>query len=926
MKFRLLLLLLGFTLSFSQGLLGQGSIMVNRNYHGLSLDSLFKSLNSSETPKIYYSKSWISDVKVVQEKVPQDLRHILDKSLENSNFSYLIDRDNNIILLPQKNSQTTWQTSQSSGIETVRKRDDFKKSSAGIATSLRQRPIKGRPLIQLGKAGLVDKQTYELKGLLLSESDESPIQGGRIQIRGENNDIKTGTLTDERGFYEINLPKGIYEFKIEDLDLEPLQVRIEILGDAEQNFRLSSPIKELDEVLIVANTEANIKSSQMGVSRISIKNLKKLPTILGDVDVVKAAILLPGVQTVGEGSNGFNVRGGSADQNLLLLNQSTIFNPSHLFGFFSAFNPDMIESFDLYKSAIPARFGGRLSSVMDIQMRDGNKKAWEANAGISPITLRATLEGPIKKNKSSFLIGGRSTYSDYLLNRLENPLIRNSEANFYDLNAKISFKGNPKDQFEASFYTSRDFFLLNGDTSFTYRNFNGTLNWKHFWNSRLLASNSLIYSEYNYDISTRREPSTNFDLEYRIRQVQINSDWSFKPAPKHQLNWGISSILYSLSPGSQSPRGSRSLVVPVDIETEQALESAIYFSEEYDLNTRIKLYGGLRFSLYNFLGPQTVYNYLEGSPLDPSTIVDSTTYNNGELIKTYGGPELRLSSRILLDENSSLKIGFHRMRQYLHVLSNTTSFAPTDTWKLSDPFIRPQVSDQLAVGYFRNFQRNAYEASVELYIKRVNRILDFKGGAQLVLNPFVETGILAGEGQGYGAEFLLRKNKGKLTGWVSYTYARIFTRIRGDFIEETINDGDWFPATVDKPHDFSLVGNYRFSRRFSISTNVAYSTGRPITFPVGQFQLGSSNILSYSLRNQFRIPDYFRWDLAANFEGNHKVDKLIDGSWSFSIYNVLGRRNPFSIFFVTGTSGIQGYRLSIFGRPILTLTYNVKIK
>ncbi|MEO0896946.1 MAG: carboxypeptidase-like regulatory domain-containing protein [Bacteroidota bacterium] len=882
-----------------------------------SLEVFIAAREAGNKESYFYKSNWIKGLTIKGSSQSISLEKLLQQSLQESSLEVKVYKQA-VFIYPKKPVPFSLEVSTQ---KQIRYSPDDQKNEPIIVSE----PIKTtNRKLRLTTIGSDQGETgpFTIEGYIRTVEDAQAIVGASISFPN----LKSGAITNENGLFTVQLPKGQHRSIIEAYGKDQQELVLDIQSDGEIEFFMVNEIRELDAVVIESGKTSNVQSTLMGVSRLNIQSIKQIPTILGEVDIIKTAILLPGVSSVGEGSSGFNVRGGTVDQNLIRLNEAPIYNPSHMFGFFSAFNPDMIDRFELYKSGIPAQYGGRLSSVMDIGMREGNLRKWVGSGGISPITLRFTAEGPLKKNRSSILIGGRTTYSDWLLNRLENEVLRNSEVRFSDINANLNLSLSKKDRLTVSLYASRDYFLLNADTSFTYFNTLGSINWKHIFNSRLFQSTSVVYSGYNYSIETRRNPETSFELDYQIQHYEFKSDWSYSPSSKHQIKFGMGSILYRLSPGNINPRGPNSLVQPLDIEQEQGLESAVYISEEYDLSPRIRLYGGLRWSFYQMLGSQTVYDYLEGAPLQAENIVDSTVFGNGQLVSQYAGPEFRFSSRFILNENASLKMGFHRMRQYLHVLSNTTSFAPTDTWKLTDPFIRPQISDQVSVGYFQNFLGNAMEGSIELYVKRVQNILDFKGGAQLVLNPYVETEILSGLGRGYGAEFYLRKKKGKLNGWISYTYSRIFTQITGEFPEETINRGEWFPATVDKPHDFSLVGTYQFSRRFSVSTNVAYSTGRPITYPVGKYQLGSSTLLSYSLRNQFRIPDYFRWDIAINLEGNHKLKKLVDSSWSLSVYNVLGRRNPFSIFFVSGTSGIQGYRLSIFGRPITTLTYNFKIK
>jgi hypothetical protein len=645
---------------------------------------------------------------------------------------------------------------------------------------------------------------------------------------------------------------------------------------------------------------------------------------MGEADIFKAALLLPGVQTVGEGASGFNVRGGSTDQNLIIMNGAPVFNTSHLFGFFSAFNPDVIKEFKLYKSGIGAEYGGRISSVFDITTRIGNRKNLSGAGGISPVTGRLVLEGPIIREKASFILAARSTYSDWILKQIRDPAIRNSAASFYDLNGKIGLDMNENNNLEISAYYSKDYFRLNSDSAYRYDNTNVVLAWNHIFSEKLTADFSGNYSSYHYHITSESDGLQAFNMTYGIGYSELKGSFSYFPAYSHRIKFGASLIRYHLDPGSLGPLNEKSIVAPVDMEDERAIESAIYLSDAYNLSPDLSLYGGIRISCYNFLGPKTVFDYYEGVPVDPTSLYDTTSYTRGAFIRTYGGPEFRLSARYKLSGSSSVKISYNRMRQYLNMLSNTTAVSPTDTWKLCDRNIRPQVGDQYAIGLYKDFRSQRVETSIELYYKSIKDIIEYKGGARLIMNAAIEQDLINGRGRAYGAELMVKRTAGKLNGWISYTYARTLIKVDSEFPVERINNGAWFPANHDKPHDITMAGNYRFSRRFSISTNVTYSTGRPITYPVAKYRVRNKTVLHYTSRNEYRIPDYFRWDLSANVEGNLRSKKLAHSSWSFSVYNVTGRDNVYSVYFVSSERNVSGYRLSIFSRPVFTITYNFK--
>ncbi|MEM7369668.1 MAG: TonB-dependent receptor [Bacteroidota bacterium] len=911
------------------------SILIRQSYHGRPFQIFIEQLEQKYPLRFYYAQTWIDSLTVVQVENPMPLTKILLATFESTELSYYQDELGRIFITRDFPIVIAIETSPpgpagSPSADQGRQQQSFVPDIAPpLVPSQTESP---------GRKAAKEKQDQDVVKEIGEKSDESRTRGTIVgyvkdEATGEPliaasifvAKLSVGVTTDQYGYYSLTLPKGPHTLGFRSYGKEEKTQDILLVGDGVLDIELEPTIIQLDEVVIESERDANIESTQMGLAKLDIQTMKQMPSFMGEIDVIKSTLLLPGVQSVGEGTSGFNVRGGSVDQNLILINQAPIFNSSHLFGFFSVFNPDVIKNFDLYKSGIPAKYGGRISSVLDIAMKDGNKRELVGSGGISPVTARLTLEGPIRKNRSSFILGGRSSYSDWILKRLPSAELRNSKAGFSDLNGKINLELSDKDRLDVSVYASRDQFVLNGDTTYRYHNLNGSVNWKHLFNNKLYAVSSAIASQYRYRIESSAQAETAYRLTYGIRYQELKSDITYIPQPNHQIRFGASSILYQLNPGERLPNHSESLVMPTALQEEQALESGIYLSDEWTVGPRLKLYGGLRYSLYLFLGPHSINQYRDDLPRIADNITGSIPYEAGRIVKPYGGPEIRFSARLALGTRSSLKLSYNRLRQYLHMLSNTTSISPSDSWKLSDPYIRPQIGDQLSVGFYQNFRQNSIETSIEVYVKRIKDMLEFKNGAQLLLNPHVETDIVNGLGRAYGAEFLIKKERGKLNGWISYTYSRVFSQVNGQFPDEIINGGEPFPANVDKPHDFSFVGNYKFSRRFSMSSNIAYSTGRPITYPVSQFVFGNTTRLDYSLRNQYRIPDYFRWDFSLNIEGNHKIKKFAHTSWSLSVFNVLGRKNVYSIYFVSEPTGVQGYKLSVFGRPIMTLTFNFRI-
>ncbi|MEZ4826369.1 MAG: TonB-dependent receptor [Bacteroidia bacterium] len=900
-------------------------IVVQENYQGMPVKAFFGEMETRYTIRFFYLEKWLDTLRVEQPRVPMPLSAILDESFAGTALAWTADGPNRVILTRDRPVRDTlYFVNRPPEIIQADRNPDWEPGSYQPEITFSKDSVANEEsvLIEIGAENPSRTSRVTLAGYIRDADSGEPLPGAAALIEAR----KLGVNADAYGYYSLTLPKGKFEIVFRSYGKEAVRRQISLLGDGNLDVTLRDDIHMLDEVVIEAEREANIQGAQMGVTRLGIENLQQMPAFMGEIDIVKSALLLPGVQTVGEGSSGFNVRGGTASQNLVLINQAPVFNTSHLFGFFSVFNPDIVRSFELYKSGIPARFGGRLASVLDISMKDGNSNAWSLSGGISPVTSRITAEGPVLNGKSSVILGVRRTYSNWILRQFNNAAIRNSEADFGDVNGKLHLVLNSKNQIDLSGYFSTDNFVFNQDTAYNYQNLNSTLSWKHLFNNRFYAVTSAIFSQYQYKIDINESPETALRIGYMIRYQEGKTDFTFIPNPTHQLRMGVSIIRYDLSPGTRTPADPLSLVSKKSLENEQGIEGGLYLSDDFDLGNRWKMYAGIRLSAYAMLGPQTIYHYLPGAARQVVNLADSTIYGSGKLIQSYGGPEIRVTARYSLDEKSSFKMGYNRMRQYLHMLSNTTSISPSDTWKLSDPYLRPQVGDQLSLGYYRNFRQNSIETSVEIYVKTIAHMPEFKSGAQLLLNPFVETAVVSGTGRAYGAEFLVRKDRGKLNGWVSYTYARTFIRVKGNFPDEVINRGNYYPASVDKPHDFSLVANYRFSRRLNFSTNFAWNTGRPITLPVSQFVFGNGTRVSYSQRNQFRVPDYFRWDVSMNIEGNHKVNKPLHNSLSLAIYNVLGRKNVYSIYFVTEPDGVQGYKLSVFGRPIFTATYNFNIK
>lgn len=869
----------------------------------------------------YYDPAQFDSLRVTLQVSQKPLKSVLDRIFQNTAYHYAISDQQEVVLTKGHEIRTDFAAglfnNKPEQITTVAPVTDYtndaNEKKVVIATSENKIYTIGIP------GNNIKPGNATLAGYLRNVKSGEVITGARIYVPA----TRTGVTTDQFGYYSLNLPRGRQTLLIKASGMKDTRRQIILYTDGELNIEMQEQIISLKEVKISAEKVANIRSVEMGVSKIDIKSIRQIPLVFGEADVLRVVLTLPGVQSVGEASTGFNVRGGSADQNLILLNDATIYNPSHFFGFFSAFDPDVIQDVQLYKSSVPEKFGGRLSSVLDITEREGNKKKFTGTAGIGLLTSRLSVEGPIDSNKTSFIFGGRTTYANWLLKALP-AQYQNSSASFYDLNLNISHHINNKNNLFLTTYFSNDGFKLNSDTSYKYGNRNTSLKWKHNFSNKLYSVITGGYDYYQYGLTSQANKIDAFRFNFNISQINFKTDFSYYLNPKHTLSFGLNTIRYKINPGSNIPFNSSSQVTPLTVPAEQALESALYAGDKFDITPDLSLSLGLRYSIYNYLGPQTVNYYAAGLPKTKNTLTDSISYSSNHIIKTYHGPEIRASLRYTINDDLSVKAAYNTLRQYIHLLSNTTAISPTDVWKLSDPNIKPQFGDQVSLGLYKNFRSNTIETSVEIYYKHLENYLDYRSGATLILNRHIETDVLPTQGKAYGAEFLIKKTTGQLNGWMSYTYSRTFLRQNDPNAGALINNGAYYPANYDKPHSLNFIGNYRFTHRYSISMNTVYSTGRPITYPIAKYYYGGSERVLYSNRNQYRIPDYFRTDLSINIEGNHKIHQFFHNSWTIGVYNITGRNNAYSTYFADQGGVISGYKLSIFANPIPFINYNIR--
>jgi hypothetical protein len=870
----------------------------------------------------YYDPAQFDSLKVTARLNQMSLNSVLDRIFQNSVYHYAISAFHEVVLTKDRAIRTTLPPG------------FFSNSPANIAAT--PEPVNGYPdditekkvpestsenkIYSIGvPSGTLKSGKATLAGYIRNISSGEAVTGANIYVPS----IKSGIVTNQFGYYSISLPRGPQTLIVKGMAMKDTRRQIMLYSDGQLNIDMQEQVISLKEVKISSEKVANVRGVDMGIARLDIKSIKQIPTAFGEADVLRVILTLPGVQSVGEASTGFNVRGGSADQNLILLNGATIYNPSHFFGFFSAFDPDIIQDVQLYKSSVPEKYGGRLSSVLDITEREGNKKKFTGTAGIGLITSRFNIEGPIATDKTSFILGARTTYADWLLKSLP-PAYSNSSASFYDVNFNISHQVNSKNNLYLTTYISNDAFRLNSDTTYSYGNRNISLKWKHNFSNKLYSVITGGYDYYKYTTSSAANKVDGYRFNFNLSQINFKTNFIYYLNPKHTISFGLNSIRYQINPGTNLPYDSNSQVASVTVETEQALESALYAGDQFDITPSLSISAGLRYSMYNYLGPHTVNYYEPGVPKTTNSLLTSTAYGSNSFINTYKGPEIRASARYLFGEDFSVKASYNTLRQYIHLLSNTTAISPTDIWKLSDPNIKPQFGDQVSLGIYKNLNSNTIETSVEVYYKNLKNYLDYRSGASLVLNQHIETDVLPTQGKAYGVEFLIKKSTGQLNGWLSYTYSRTFLRQDNPAVGSLINNGAYYPANYDKPNSINFIGDYRFSHRYSVSLNVIYSTGRPITYPIAVYDYGGSERVLYSNRNEYRIPDYFRTDFSINIDGNHKVHQFFHSSWAIGVYNLTGRANAYSTYFAEQGGVINGYKLSIFAKPIPFINYNIR--
>ncbi|MCQ2177262.1 MAG: TonB-dependent receptor [Bacteroidales bacterium] len=867
----------------------QGSISAQQTLElkRVGLDSLVHFLRSEINPKIYYISTQ-EEQSTFSVKAERDV--FLDKALAAlAEKGYkAVEFDGGVYILHSR----SFSTALPSSYFDEERRDDAQLRdylAAQNMTVTYQNKIYEVGDYREGRSG----KAY-VTGYIRDVNTGEPITGVSVF------DERTGSyaVTDNAGFYRILLPIGDNIMNFSGYSLEEMKLNVKVYDNGGLDVVMKEKVTALKGATITAENMSRHRDPAIGVEKLQINTINKVPVAFGEPDVLKVVLTLPGVKSVGEAANGFNVRGGSSDQNLILFNDGTIYNPNHMFGIMSAFNSDVIGNVELYKSSIPAEYGGRISSVLDIRGREGNSKKLSGSVGIGVLTSHFHLEGPVASEKTTFILGGRVTYSNWILRMLPaNSSYSGGKAFFGDANLSVTHHFDDKNTIQANAYWSADRFSFTSDTTYRYSNLNASIKWRSNFSDNHHLTFVTGYDRYDCEMDNAFNPRSGYSVANGINQVFAKLKFESTLNEHHTLSYGLDAVYYMLNPGVMKPLQEDSFVKYSVLPQQTGLQPSLYLSDHWRVSDKLDFDLGVRGASFLAMNPS----------------------------KFYANPELRLSAKYSFLPNLSVKAGFNSMNQYIHLITNTASISPMDTWQLSTDKIRPQTGWQAAAGVYWTVADGKVDLSLDGYYKSMNHMLDYKSGAILLMNENLTDDLVETVGKAYGVEFMVKKSVGKLNGWLSYTYSRSMLREAGNRGVNTINGGDWYAAPHDKPHDFKLVANYKFTHRFSVSVNVDYSTGRPVTIPVGLYNYGGGMRLAYSSRNGYRIPDYFRMDLAMSIEPGHYLKKLTHMSVTFGVYNVTGRKNAYSVYF-TANDGVRvsGYKLSVFACPIPYLNLNLK--
>lgn len=894
---------------------------VNLHLEGSSFENYARSVESQTGLRFYFDSHWVEELSISLDVDSLELESSLRQVLQGTGLYFHFLPPDGLVILPDRMIQTS--ISHLTGDDWETSSGETSREGGSLGRSLEiSRPEQMLPILVVGtRNGDAVPRVARIRGRVQDSKSGEAVIGATMVIT----DSGKGAATDQHGMVEMSLVPGRYQVQFSYIGMETFNCQLQVLSDGNFRVEMQPAVIALNEVQIVGNHYRDINSTDVGVERLSMKSVKQMPLFMGENDVIKISRLLPGITSAGEASSGVNVRGGSADQNIFYVNRVPVFNTSHMFGFLSAFNSDIVNDFSVYKGNVPVNYGGRLSSVFNILTRKGNLKNFGAHAGISPVSAHATVEGPLWKDHASFLLSGRSSYSDWMLNRIDDPLVRQSSAYFYDIASSLNLSPNEKHSINAFYYQSYDRFAYGDIADFEYGNRGGSLIWKHSYSPALSSTVTAALSSYSFTHVEKQEISQAYIHPYRLKHSEMVAEFSWVPALNHKFEFGADLVYYGLERGKVSPYGEASLVKEVDLGLEKGLEGSLFLSDNITIFRWLSVYAGLRYSAFTQLGPKWVRLYEEGVPKTDGSVRDSIYFGNNEALRFESGPEVRAAVNIKAAQNTSFKLSFSQMRQYLFMLTNTVNISPTDQWKLADYHISPSTGEQYTAGVYHIWPRIGLSGSMELYYKQADGVVEFRDGADFTGSPYTETLVLQGKQNSYGIEFMVQRTSGRLDGWISYAFSRSMMHVEGEHDFESINRGDPYPANYDRPHVLNLIWGYHFNRRFTFSSNLVYMTGRPVTFPSSLYFMGDHVYIDYYSKNQVRLPDYIRVDASVSIEGNLKADKLFHSSWSLNVYNLLGRKNPQSIFFEPELNHIKGYSFSVIGVPIVTVAWNVKM-
>jgi len=894
-----ILCFLFFFLQINTGAQNKEEIIISGTYHNVSLITFLNELEKKYSIVFYYEPEWfIKDtVNLFFNNTP--LIEALQRAIKSKSAVRL--QDSIYVFLP--NDEIAILNGQRNANEELE-----------IGTR-----IVGDPM-EAGKYAKV-----VIKGIISDGKNGEPIIGSTLQI--ENTSI--ACVTNTKGQYVLSTSPGLYNLIISNVGYEKTTQKVKIISNGELNLELFEKAIRINEIVINAKkADRNVRSSQMSIIELDNKSIKQLPSIIGEKDIIKSFTMLPGVKSVGEFGSGINIRGGSTDQNLFLLEGAPMFNTSHMFGLISVINPDIVNSVTLYKGNIPSNFGERVSSIMDIQLKDNNSKEFGGNGGIGIYNGRLMCEIPIYKQNLSVKFGGRANYSNWILKQLNDYDLRNSKVGFYDLNAIVSWNFG-KNRIVALAYSSNDDFKYVNYFKYNYKNNLGSVSWNHYASRDLTTTLIYSFSQYNMtkdSFSTENEQTRIFSsINYHSLKFNVSS----RHFNSHLIDAGMNGIFYLTNPGKLTPLDTKSVRLPVSLANEKAIECAVYINDKWDINDRFSLSVGLRYSAYAKLGSGIVYTYPDDRTKMPGIQSSTSVYSNNEIMQFYNDIEPRIAFKIQLEKSSSVKLSYNRNKQYVSLISNTAVPNPNDIWKLADKYVKPIDCSHYAIGLFKNFDQNKIETSVEIYYKSLKNLVEYKNGAHLVMNPIIETALINADGKNYGIEFFVKKNSGELDGWLSYTYSRSLKKTNSPFPEEIINNNQYYPSAFDKPHELTLMLTWHINRRVRLAGNFDYSTGRAITIPENRYYIDGIPVVQFSDRNIYRLPDYHRLDLSLSVDENLRLRKQWKGSWTFSIINVYGHKNIYSVYYVDEHPSAANnyrtaslYKLIIIGIPLVSLTYN----